>query len=423
MRVTLISFGSRGDLQPAVALGVALRRAGHRPLVVSYASFRDLVEGHGVDFLPVEGDVESLLRTDDARDQMESGKNNPIRLFRAIRDHARADTEKMVAGITEGCRNAEVIVAVGGMLFAGMTMREYFGIPLVRAELQPISLPTSAFPSALAPFPAARSGLVNRASHVLTMQLFWQVMRPIVNGVARRSLGMRPFPLRGPLADAERERIPLLHAHSPSVLPKPPDWPEHAHVTGYWFLDRPEGFTPPAELEAFLAAGPPPVYVGFGSMMNRDPARTTEIVLGALARSGQRGVLLTGWGGLRRTELPETVFMVDNVPHDWLLPRMAAVVHHGGAGTTAAALRAGVPSVVIPHFTDQPFWAHRVHALGVSPRPIPRRRLTAQNLAEAITAAVQDSGMRARAAALGETIRAEDGVGRAVELIEQHTRR
>jgi UDP:flavonoid glycosyltransferase YjiC (YdhE family) len=364
-----------------------------------------------------------MLNTDEARAQMESGKNNPLRLFLSIREHARPATEKMVAGVTEACRGADVIVAIGGLLFAGLSLHELLGVPLVRAELQPLSLPTGDFPSALAPFPASRSARVNRASYALTMQIFWQVMRPILNGMARPALGLAPWPLRGPMADAERARIPLLLAYSPSVLPRPADWPDHAEVTGYWFLDRPAGYTPPADLEAFLAAGPPPVCVGFGSMGNRDPERTTRIILGALARSGQRGVLLTGWGGLRRTDLPESVFMADNIPHDWLFPRMAAVVHHGGAGTTAAGLRAGVPSVLVPHFTDQPFWAHHVHALGVSPPPIPRRHLTEANLANAIAAAVRDRAMRARAAALGEVIGNEDGARRAVAIIERHARR
>lgn len=421
MDIALISFGSRGDLQPAVALAVALQRAGHRPRLASYGGFAELAAAHGVDFRPVEGDVAGMLNTDELRAHMESGKNNPIRLLRSLYAHVRPIADKMVADVTDACRGADVIVSFGGLVFAGLTLSEAFGATLVRADLQPIAVPTRAFPSALAPFPASKSGLVNRLSHVLITQLFFQVLRPI-NQTARASLGLPRWPLRGPMAGAERARVPLLLACSPSVLPKPADWPPHAHVTGYWFLDRPDSFSPPPDLEAFLAEGPPPVYVGFGSMGNRDPARTTRIVLGALERAGQRGVLLTGWGGLRRADVPASVHVADNVPHDWLFPRMAAVVHHGGAGTTAAGLRAGVPSVIIPHFADQPFWAHRVHELGASPRPIPRGRLTEARLAEAITAAVTDPGIRDRAAALGERIRQEDGLGRAVDIIERRAR-
>jgi UDP:flavonoid glycosyltransferase YjiC (YdhE family) len=168
---------------------------------------------------------------------------------------------------------------------------------------------------------------------------------------------------------------------------------------------------------AFLAAGPPPVFIGFGSMNNRDPEGVTNLVLEALAHTGQRGILATGWGGLHTADLPETVFPVGDTPYSWLFPRMAAVVHHGGAGTTAEGLRAGVPSLLIPFFTDQPLWARRVAALGVGPTPIPRKQLSADRLAAAIGQAVGDEPMRARAAKLGAKIRSEDGVAEAVAIV------
>jgi UDP:flavonoid glycosyltransferase YjiC (YdhE family) len=153
-------------------------------------------------------------------------------------------------------------------------------------------------------------------------------------------------------------------------------------------------------------------------MVNRKPEETTDLVLQALARAGQRGVLSSGWGGLKKEDLPETVFMIGSMPHSWLFPQMAAVVHHGGAGTTAAGLRAGIPAIVTPYFGDQPFWGQRVYELGVGPRPIPRQRLTADRLAESIRCAVTDMAMREKAARLGERIRAENGIARAVEVIE-----
>ena len=176
----------------------------------------------------------------------------------------------------------------------------------------------------------------------------------------------------------------------------------------------------PSKLREFLRAGPPPVYVGFGSIAGRNPAQTTQTVVGALERAGQRGVLSSGWGGLEAARLPGTVFKLDAAPHDLLFPHMAAVVHHGGAGTTAAGLRAGKPTVVCPFFGDQPFWGARVAALGVGPAPIPQRRLTAENLAAAIRRAVTDTEMQGRAYELGVKLRAEDGVGRAVQFIETY---
>jgi UDP:flavonoid glycosyltransferase YjiC (YdhE family) len=177
---------------------------------------------------------------------------------------------------------------------------------------------------------------------------------------------------------------------------------------------------PPDEIVDFLADGPPPIYVGFGSMAPADAERLTGIAVEALARVGRRGLIVGGWAGLGRAVGSDRVLVTDAIPHDWLFPRMAAVVHHGGAGTTAAGLRAGVPTVAVPFFAEQPFWASRVHALGAGPRPIPRRRLTVDRLADAMRVAVEDDGIRARAGRLGEQIRAEDGVGRAVELLRLH---
>ncbi len=211
--------------------------------------------------------------------------------------------------------------------------------------------------------------------------------------------------------------FPFFYCYSPAVLPKPPDWPDWVYVTGYWFLDRPPDWQPSPNLVDFLGAGPPPVYITFGSIIDRDPEALTKLVLEALDLTGQRAILDTGWGGLSNTELPEQVFQVksDSAPHDWLLPQMAAVVHHGGTGTTFAGLRAGLPSIIVPSFGETFFWGQRVADLGVGPLPIPKKHLTAKRLAAAIHTTITDKTMQARAAALGQRIQSEDGVARAVE--------
>jgi sterol 3beta-glucosyltransferase len=206
-------------------------------------------------------------------------------------------------------------------------------------------------------------------------------------------------------------------------LPQPSDWQHNNHVTGYWFLDDKTAWQPSARLLDFLAAGPAPVYVGFGSMQTRNPGQMMETVLKALQISGQRGILLTGGGGLSHNDshndLPDEVFQVEFAPHDWLFPRMAAVVHHGGAGTMAASLRAGVPSVMIPFFGDQPFWGRRFFEMGIIPEPMPRKRLTAERLAAAINTAVNDTDLRSRVVALSARIRADDGLEKAVSILQQ----
>jgi sterol 3beta-glucosyltransferase len=172
-------------------------------------------------------------------------------------------------------------------------------------------------------------------------------------------------------------------------------------------------------LERFLAAGEPPVYVGFGSMAGRNPERTTRIVIAALQQAGLRGVLATGWGGLATNEVPATLHLLDQAPHDWLFPRMAAVAHHGGAGTTAAGLRAGCPTIICPFFGDQPFWGRRVHELGAGSRPVPQKQLTSDKLAAALRDAVGNASIRRQALALRDRIRSEDGIAKAVAIIEK----
>jgi UDP:flavonoid glycosyltransferase YjiC (YdhE family) len=217
--------------------------------------------------------------------------------------------------------------------------------------------------------------------------------------------------------DGAASATPLIFAYSPTVVPPPAGWAPHIHVAGYAFLEAPAGYEPPRQLAQFLEAGEPPVCVSFGSMVSRLGAGVSEIALAALQATGQRGIIVRGWGAPAAASGNERVLYVDDVPYDWLFPRCAAAVHHGGAGTTAAALRAGVPSVVVPHAADQPFWGKRVAALGAGPQPVPVRRLTTARLAAALQEARQ-VGLRSGAQAVARSICEEDGVARAVQIIE-----
>ncbi len=212
---------------------------------------------------------------------------------------------------------------------------------------------------------------------------------------------------------------PTLYGISHHLIPRPADWPPEVQASGYWFLEQSGNWQPPDDLTAFLQAGPPPVYIGFGSMAGKHPDKLAAIAVAALQKNGLRGILATGWGGLQPGDLPETIFQLKESPHDWLFPQMAAVVHHGGAGTTAAGLRAGRPTLICPFLGDQPFWGEQVHRLGVGAKPIPQKKLTADNLAAALTTLVSDQMMQQQAAALGQKLRAEDGIGTAVQFIEK----
>jgi UDP:flavonoid glycosyltransferase YjiC (YdhE family) len=213
-------------------------------------------------------------------------------------------------------------------------------------------------------------------------------------------------------------QMPTLLGFSEAVVPRPSDWGSQVHFTGYWRPQEP-AWTPPPALVQFLEAGPPPVFIGFGSMPVRHPQQTTQLVLAALECSGQRAILQAGWAGIGETSLPESVYLLDYAPYAWLFPQMAAVVHHGGSGTTGFGLWAGVPTILTPFLFDQFYWGERIQTLGVGPKAIPYKQLTTARLAATLETAVADNNMRQRAKRLGQTIQQEDGVATAVARIKQ----
>lgn len=418
MQVTIIAGGSRGDVQPYVALGKGLREAGHTVRVLATQDFQDLITAYGLGFFDMGGGVKALTQSQ-IQDIVEQG--NLLKILAVTGQGAQQLAHQAAVSGLVACQGSDLILAGFGGLSNGLALAEKLGIPFLQAHLMPFT-PTREFPSVLMP-PLPQTWLTtwaNGLSHRLTQQMMWQMLRAADNKARTQVLQMAPAPFWGPFAALERQTQPILYGYSPQVIPPPKDWADFIHVTGYWFLEPPAGWEPPGDLVDFLQAGPPPVYLGFGSMLSREPEETADLVLQALARTGQRGVLSSGWGGLKKENLPGTVIMIGSIPHSWLFPKMAAVVHHGGAGTTGAGLWAGIPSIVTPFFGDQPFWGHRVYELGVGPRPIPRQRLTVESLAEAIQCAVSDAALRKNAASLGERIRAENGIARAVAVIEQN---
>jgi len=416
MRIAIIALGSRGDVQPYIALGQGLQAAGHVVRLVTHENFDTLVMAHGLEFWSVRGNVQEIIESPEMRALLEKGN------FLAIRAHtAKAAQRAAVQWAQDGlaaCQGMELLVAGIGGLYVGLALAEKLDIPLLQAYMVPFT-PTTAFPGALLPqSPPRLGGALNRLSHQLTQQMMWQGFRGADQRVRQDVLDLPATPFFGPYNSTRLRDTPVLYGFSPSILPKPADWDAQTYVTGYWFLESAADWTPPPDLVNFLEAGPLPVYIGFGSMGSRKPEETADLALQALARTGQRAILLAGWGGLSKATLPASVFMVDTIPHGWLFPRVAAVVHHGGAGTTAAGIAAGVPSIIIPFFGDQFFWGQRVAALGVGPTPIPRPQLTVERLAQALQRAVTDQSMRQRAAVLGAQVQAEDGIARAVAIIE-----
>lgn len=414
--ITIFAAGSRGDIQPCVVLGKELQRAGYQVLLAAPQNFSNFIRGHGLCHFPLRGDVQQIMDSETGRRFMGESGSNPISQIRAMRAMLGPVALKMADDALEACREADLLISLAIFAPLAKTIAEIKQIPVIHIEPTPV-LPTISFPAPGWPVQRNLGRLHNRLSGFAMLQVIWQWYRPFVNSFRNR-FGLPPFTA----ADFYQilKTNPLLGAYSQHVIPRPNDWPESVTITGYWFLDDSDGWHPQQSLQAFLEDGDPPVYIGFGSMSGKDPERQADIVLKALAESGQRGILLTGWGGLRARTVPEEVFVLDTAPHSWLFSRMAVVVHHGGAGTTAEGLRAGVPSLILPFTVDQPFWGRRVQSLGVGSAPIPQRQLTSAKLAQAIHESVADSEIKLRAARLGEAIRSENGVGVAVGVIQAY---
>jgi sterol 3beta-glucosyltransferase len=415
MHVAMLTIGSHGDVQPYVALGGALKDAGHTVTLATSADFEPFVCQYGLDFAPIAGGIRQLLETD-AGCRVLNTAGRPVRMLRGIARLVRLAEpliDQIVRDVNRACQGADRVIAASLLYYYGDYIAQIAKAPVYLGSTGP-KAPTRAFQQIwfpdLSKLPIG-AGRYNLLTHRLAGRLLRQFRAPLLAQPWRKAFG-EPLPAKLP-----KRRLPTLYCYSTAVIPKPADWGDDQHITGYWFLESGPDWQPPADLVDFIRSGPPPVCIGFGSMNCGRPDELTRIVLQALERSGQRGILLTGWGGVWAVDVPDDVFVAGVIPYAWLFPQAAAVVHHGGAGTTAECLRAGVPSVNVPFFADQPFWAQRVCALGVGPRPVPRNKLSAERLAEAITAAVGDADMRRRAAALGRRIRAENGVQRAIEII------
>ena len=418
MKIVVTAAGSRGDVQPCVALGLGLKRAGHEVTFASWEPYRHLAESRGLTFHPIVGpDPDRLVEA------LVAAGRNPLGYAKRFRPLLRPHVGRGLRDCLAACEGADAVIYTP-LGFAGFMAAEHLGLPSVGSVVTPLFIRDSGFPSAVLGRPLPLPGdLYNRVSHPAAEQLYWRIVEPLVAD-ARREAGLAPMPrLRGPLGEIHRQRRPFLLGWSPHVLPTDGRRGGWMQATGYWFLDREEVWRPQEKLRRFVEAGEPPVALGLGSMGRTRASEAGRIVwltAKALGRVGLRGVLVSDHEGTDAS-LPENVVRIPGgVPYDWLFSRVSVAVHHGGVGTTAEALRAGTPSVVVPVVPDQEFWGWRVHTLGAGPAPIPHKKLTAEKLSSAILRAATDPEIRRRCELLSSKIAAEDGVARAVEAFERH---
>jgi len=416
MKLTLIALGSRGDVQPIVALGRGLLDAGYAVRLVTMVGFESMVREQGLEFFPVAGDAQALT----SELILEGVKGKGLSLLHMVRGFMRtfgAITQSYhMAFAAEALRDSDAILSQLPGGFYGYDLAEHLRVPYIALSVIPQEI-TGSYPLSLLPMQFSLGSWYNRLTYDLGQQLAWHPFRKAINAF-RDELGLPPASFWwGNMRRMKRERVPVIQGFSEHVIPTQPEWGDHVHTTGYWTLDE-SSWEPSAALVKFLEAGEPPVFIGFGSMPVPDPTVTTRLILKALRRAGKRGILGAGWAKIGAVELPETVFALDYAPYAWLFPRVAAVIHHGGSGTTGFALRSGVPSMVIPFTADQPFWGRRTHELGVGPVPIPFVKLSVENLARAIVSMVENAGMQRKAVDLRDAMAAEKGIARAVEIIQ-----
>ena len=420
MNILIITLGSRGDVQPYVALGKGLKSAGHDVTICTCSSFESFITEHDLNYGYMNDDFIKLVDSEAGRKAMESGTNffSLIKTMLTLLKESKALITEMLKDSWNAAQTTKPdIIIFHPKSMAGSHIAEKLGIPAILAVPVPLIVPTAE--SVAIGFPNLKlGGSYNKLSYKL-LHKGYHIHDDVINEFRQDVLGIDKLPKSTtPIQMADGKPIPVLHCYSELISPRPKDWANTTHITGYWFLDPRDDWQPTVELIDFLEAGEEPVYVGFGSMAGRNPQRMANIVIDALQKAKVRGIIATGWGGLNVSNLPETIFKIDKAPHAWLFPRVSAVVHHGGAGTTAAGLRAGKPTIVCPFLIDQPYWGERVHALGVGSKPIPQKKLTAEKLAKAILEVTTNQVIRQNAENLGQKLRQEDGIRNAIAIIK-----
>ncbi|MEU6533770.1 glycosyltransferase [Streptomyces sp. NPDC046928] len=398
MRILIAAAGSRGDVAPYTGLGAGLREAGHEVAVAATGPFAALVREAGLDFRELPGRPAHAGGADGNRALMRTAAAFVAELGQGFADVVDPGTDLLLLSATTAP--------------LGLHLAEALGIPAIGTSLQPTA-PTGDFPPpVLGTRSLGRTG--NRLAGRFALRMTDRVYADAVAALRRR-LGLPPLTPAGMRDRQEKADWRVLHGFSTALVPRPSDWRDGLDVTGTWWPYVAPDRRLPAEVEDFLAAGPRPVFVGFGSMAGGKGERLGALVGGALRRAGLRGVVQAGSADL--TVDGDDVLSVGDLPHALLFPRMAAVVHHAGAGTTAAALRAGAPSVPVPVTADQPFWAARLATIGAATEPIPFAGLTEERLADALGRAVRQQSYTRAASVAARHMATEDGVGAVLKAL------
>ena len=423
MNIVIITLGTRGDVQPYIALGQGLKTRGHQVTLATSASFEQEILSNGLDYGFINNRMIEFIHSDVGKRLIESTTSvfALMKVYFQMANKIKPMEQAIIDDSWIATRQAkpDLILfhpkAVGAIHFA-----DKLNVPAVLTLLQPMGVPTRSFPCAVFK-PKNVGGWYNKLTYTFMLRMSALGTKSLTSAW-RRAQGMQvKHESKNILFDCAGKPITVLHGFSQHVVPVPNDWPAHVKTTGYWFAETAKDWQPPEKLLTFIKQSQSDalVYVGFGSMAGTTADRLGKLILKALQKAKVLAVIASGWGGIQIDQCPDHVLLIDQVPHDWLFPHMSAVIHHGGAGTTASAIRAACPQIICPFCVDQPFWGWRVHQLGLGVKPIMQKRLTAEKLVHAIRVATSNRKIQNTVKLYQQKLAQEDGVANAVNTIEQ----
>lgn len=409
-RIAIATIGTLGDVRPYLALAIELKARGYSVVFGTNADFEDVITANGIEFFSLGTRMQDWLQ----QSGFESAMSQSLLLnIPQLLKEGQSVVEKAARNAWKMTQGADAIIVHINTSF-GIDIAEALGIPVIMTALQPLN-PTKEFPICAYQWPDLGPAL-NRLSYVTVsvQQAYYDMPR---DRLRQELMGLPPRKRGGLFRDSAGKTLPILYGFSSQVIVRPRDWPANAVITGYWRMKDENDWTPSPDLDAFLKAGPKPVYIGFGSMPFGSQ-RNTQILKQAVEAWGGRALVSRGWGGIDPKDLPPNIFSLSHAPHEKLFPLVSGVVHHGGAGTTAAGFYAGKPTFIVPQAYDQPYWGRRVRELGVGPRPVRLRNLTPELLTNALRQLTTNKAYAANAEALAQKLKQEDGLLVAANFID-----
>jgi sterol 3beta-glucosyltransferase len=417
MKIAITTLGTRGDLQPYIALCIGLKAAGHEVLIVSAKNEAAFVQHYGLDFFPLDVDIQKIMESDDVK-EMAKG-NNPIKFIVSHLKGSKRMKQTMVATqaqIWTACQDADAIIFHPGMPIGFFIAKQLDKISVMANPFPVVA--TKDYPSILF-YTAPRLGKAfNLFTHAVFKKVFWALSKSAIKEFWYANVKTNMNFSISPIQQQIESGMPVLNGYSELLFSHADKWGKNIHTTGSWLVETEANFIPPNDLVQFIEKAEPPIYIGFGSMKDVESFNVTfKMIAEALSATKQRAIVALGWSKLNYAEaIPENIFLIESIPHSWLFPKMKMLIHHGGAGTTAAGLTAGKPTIIIPHNADQPAWGLRVYEVGVGAKPIKKTKLTTDKLATAILYALQPA-IITNAEKLGVELRKENGVEKAVGVI------